>query len=97
MAFLVRRKQRVARQVIRDRERFAQLAVGGSRDRPFVVAAASVIEVRVRHLQCPQCEGDYTLKDHRAPAAGIRQVTVMCNLCGISRDLWFRLGSTDPN
>ena len=97
MRFAFRRRDRVTRQLIRDRERLALLETGGARDRPFHVASASVIEVRVRNLQCPQCQGDYKLTDHRAPGQGLRQCTVICNLCGISRDLWFKVITRDPN
>jgi hypothetical protein len=97
MRFVFRRRDRVTRQLIRDRERLAVLEVGGSSDRPFHVASASVIEVRVRNLECPQCRGTYKLVDHRAPGRGLRQTTVICNQCGISRDLWFKVITHDPN
>ena len=89
MRFSFRRRDKVTRQLIRDRERLALLEVGGSRDRPFHLASASVVEVRCRNLLCPQCQGDYKLIDHRAPGNGLRQATVICTQCGISRDLWF--------
>ena len=99
--FFQRRKTRdreqLARQLIRDREQLAVREVGGSRDRPFHITSPAVVEVRVRNLACPQCAGGYKLVEHRAPAPGLRQTTVRCSLCGISRDLWFKLVSTDPN
>ena len=97
MRFTFRRRDKVTRQLIRDRERLALLEVGGSRDRPFHIASASVVEVRCRNLLCPQCQGDYKLIDHRAPGNGLRQATVLCNQCGISRDLWFKVITRDPN
>ncbi|MGN6104442.1 MAG: hypothetical protein ACTHU0_05005 [Kofleriaceae bacterium] len=92
-----RAQERAARQLVRDRERLAALEVGGSRERPIPVDSAAVVEVRVRSLACPQCGGEYRLRDHRAPASGLRQVTVACTMCGVARDLWFRLVSSEPN
>ena len=94
---LMRDREQLTRQLIRDREQLAVLEVGGSRDRPFHITSTAVVEVRVRNLACPQCAGGYKLVEHRAPAPGLRQTTVRCKLCGISRDLWFKLVSTDPN
>ena len=92
-----RRRARVMRQVVRDRERLAALSRGGSGDHPIEVVSASVVEVRTRALACPQCEGSYRLVDHRAPSSGLRAVDVECRLCGTARTVWFRLGTTEPN
>jgi hypothetical protein len=97
MRFFARRRLDSLRQLVRDREMLAALEPGGSRERPIAVVSASVVEVRVQRLACPQCAGDYKLKDHRAPASGLRQVNVTCNRCNVSRDLWFRLDSRDPS
>jgi predicted Zn finger-like uncharacterized protein len=91
------RRKRVFRDLVRDREKLSSLSRGGSPDRPIEVASASVVEVRARSLSCPQCDGHYSVQDHRAPSAGLRAVDVRCDLCGTRRTLWFRLGSTDPN
>jgi len=85
------------RRLVRDREKLAALSVGGSEDRPIHVTSAAVVEVRVRHLGCPQCDGEYRIKEHRAPASGIRSVDVTCQICGVSRTLWFRLISVEAN
>ena len=92
-----RERARAMRRLVRDREKLAALSVGGSEDRPIPVASAAVVEVRVRHLGCPQCEGEYRIKEHRAPASGIRSVDVTCQICGVSRTLWFRLISAEAN
>jgi len=97
MRFLFRRRDRVTRQLIRDRERLAVLEIGGAPDRPFHIAAPCVVEVRVRNLNCPQCQGGYKMVEHRAPKPGLRQAVVLCSLCGISRDLWFKLVSLESN
>jgi hypothetical protein len=92
-----RERARAMRKLVRDREKLAALSVGGSEDRPIQVTSASVVEVRVRHLSCPQCEGEYKVKEHRSPASGIRSVDVTCQMCGVSRTLWFRIVSPDAN
>jgi hypothetical protein len=84
-------RERAARDLVRDRERLARLEPGGSAERPLVVPSTSVIEVRVRSLRCPQCEGEYRLEDHQAPSAGLRRVDVICRVCQVRRSLWFRL------
>jgi predicted Zn finger-like uncharacterized protein len=89
--------ERDARALVRDRERLAALSPGGSRERPMEVGSAAVVEVRVGALPCPQCGGEYRIKEHAAPEAGIRRVEVKCNLCGTPRTLWFRLVSDEPN
>lgn len=90
-------RERAARQLVRDREKLAMLSPGGAREHPIAVASAAVIEVRVRSLACPQCDGAYRLVEHRAPASGLRAVDVTCTQCGAPRTLWFRLVSSEPN
>ena len=85
------------RALVRDRERLAALSPGGTRERPIEVTSASVVEVRVGALACPQCEGEYRIREHVSVAAGIRRVDVKCVICGTPRSLWFRLGSDDVN
>ncbi|TMQ18657.1 MAG: hypothetical protein E6J91_07525 [Deltaproteobacteria bacterium] len=92
-----RERERALRRLVRDREKLAALSAGGSEERPIHVTSASVIEVRVRHLACPQCSGEYKIQDHRAPASGIRSVDVTCQICGVSRTLWFRIVSAEAN
>ncbi|HEX4418560.1 MAG TPA: MJ0042-type zinc finger domain-containing protein [Kofleriaceae bacterium] len=92
-----RERARALRKLVRDREKLAALSVGGSEQRPIHVTSAAVVEVRVSHLTCPQCGGEYRVKEHRSPASGLRSVDVTCNLCGVPRTLWFRIGSDDAN
>ena len=94
--FFDRRRWRVMRQLVRDRERLAALSAGSS-TRPIPVDSAAVVEIRAGSLGCPQCEGSYRVHDHRAPASGIRAVEVRCRQCGVSRTLWFRLVDSAPN
>jgi ribosomal protein S27AE len=92
-----RERERALRKLVRDREKLAALSAGGSAEHPIQVASAAVVEVRVRHLACPQCGGDYRVADHRAPASGLRSVEVACVRCGVARTLWFRIVSFDAN
>lgn len=85
------------RQLVRDRERLAHLSAGGSPQHPIAVTSAAVVEVRVNALLCPQCGAGYQLRDHRAPASGIRAVDVRCRQCSVARTLWFRLVEDAPN
>ena len=92
-----RERARAMRRLVRDREKLASLSPGGAEDRPIHVTSAAVVEVRTRHLACPQCGGEYKIKEHRAPASGLRSVDVTCQICGVSRTLWFRIGSAEAN
>jgi transposase-like protein len=92
-----RERARAMRRLVRDREKLASLSIGGSQARPIHVNSAAVVEVRIRHLTCPQCDGEYRVVEHRAPSSGIRSVDVTCQLCGVSRTLWFRIVSAEAN
>ena len=92
-----RERERAARKLVRDREKLAALSPGGSEQRPIHVMSASVVEVRVSHLPCPQCGGEYRVKEHRSASSGVRAVDVTCVLCGTPRTLWFKLGSDEAN
>lgn len=92
-----RARERAARQLVRDREKLWELSAGGSAARPITVDSPAVIDVRVRTLACPQCEGELAIEDHRSPRAGERVLTVRCKLCHVARALYFRLGSSAPS
>lgn len=92
-----RAQERAARKLVHDREKLFALSRGGSRERPIEVGSAAVIEVRVEALPCPQCEGRYRIREHAAPASGLRRVDVTCRQCGAPRSLWFRLVSSEPS
>jgi hypothetical protein len=89
--------ERNAKKLVRDRERLFELSVGGSRERPIDVPSTSVIELRTEAMPCAQCGGQYRIREHEAPASGIRRVDVTCRICSAPRSLWFRLVSTKPN
>ncbi len=64
----------------------------GTREFPFKVTSASVVEVRAGALNCPSCEiGTYRIAEHNAPSRGLRRVEVTCRHCSTERSLWFRL------
>ncbi len=88
--------ERDARRLVRDRERLAGLARGGSADRPLEVETSAVIEGRARAMPCAQCEGEYTVDDHQAEQ-GLRAVKVTCRRCHVARTLWFRIVAAGPN
>lgn len=92
-----RARERAVHRLVQDREKLAALASGGSPEHPISVPSASVVEVRVRALACPQCEGEYQLEDHQTAGAGLRKVSVRCRLCHAARALWFRLEPAQPN
>ena len=92
-----RADERAARRLVRDRERLAELSAGGASSHPIHVDSASVVEVRIEALPCPQCAGPYRLVEHRSAATGLRAVDVVCRTCGAPRTLWFRLDSHEPN
>jgi hypothetical protein len=88
---------RATRKLIHDRERLWSLSPGGSAARPLTIPSPSVVDARVAAMTCPQCEGEYTVRDHETTRTGDRVVSVVCKLCHVARQIWFRLGSTAPN
>ena len=92
-----RERERAARELVRQREKLAAISPGGAATHPIDVPSPAVIDIRVGAMPCPQCEGSYSINDHQAPAVGLRVVDVTCRTCGVSRKLWFRLASIEPN
>lgn len=88
---------RATRKLIHDRERLWSLSAGASAKQPITVVSTAVIDARVAAMRCPQCEGDYALREHDATSTGERVVSVRCKLCHVARQIWFRLGSSGPN
>ncbi len=92
-----REAERAAKKLVQDREKLALLSPGGARERPIVVTSSAVIEPRVEGMPCAQCGGQYRVREHEAPASGLRRVEVTCRQCSAPRTLWFRLAPDDPN
>lgn len=91
------KRDRAARQLVRDREKLAELSAGGAQDRPIAVPSSSVIDVRINAMPCPQCAGELRIEDHRSAGAGLRDVAVRCRMCGVARVVWFRIVEDLPN
>jgi len=87
---------KATRQLIRDREKLAVLSEGGTPDRPIEVPSASVIELRVESLPCPQCAGALKITSHKA-AEGVRVLEVRCQQCGVGRKVYVRVAVDAPN
>ena len=79
------------------REQLAQLARGGSPERPIRVASASVIEARTTALPCPQCGGEYRIHEHTRPVPSLRKVDVACRHCSTPLTLWFTIVPYEMN
>lgn len=92
-----REAERALKKLVQDREKLAALVPGGSRERPIEVPSSAVIELRTLAMPCPQCEGQFRIREHEAPASGLRRVDVTCRQCSAPRSLWFRLVSDEPN
>ena len=92
-----RERERAAVKLVRAKEKLSKLERGGSQEHPIEVGSSAVVEVRIHGMQCPQCEGDYQILDHRSAGQGIRPVDVKCRTCGAPRTLWFRIVEDQPN
>ena len=55
-----------------------------------------MIETRIIHTRCIQCDGEYKLREH-VRDSGIRRVDVKCVQCGTPRSIWFEIVTDDPN
>ena len=84
-------EERVARGLVRERERLWALEPGGSPERPIDVSSSSVIDPKWRATPCPQCGGTLTLTDEHAQDASHRSVDVKCQTCGAPRTIYFRI------
>jgi hypothetical protein len=54
------------RQQVRDLDRLARLAPGGTPDRPITVDTSPLVDVKVEAMTCPLCEGSFRLVEHAA-------------------------------
>lgn len=85
-----RARERETRKLVRQLDRLAEDAPGGSPDRPIDMSSSAVIEPRAQRTPCPLCQGPLRVEDHQA-ARELRVVAVRCGRCGVARKLWFRL------
>jgi hypothetical protein len=89
-----RRASRAAGKAVRDRERLATLAPGGSPTRPIEVATSAVVEARARATPCPQCDGELAVEEHAVapdPTRSLRVVRARCRRCHVPRAIYFQL------
>jgi hypothetical protein len=101
-----REAERDAAKLARARIKLAALEPGGAPDRPIDVTSASVVEPSASGQPCAACgAGGVRVEEHAAetvPAEGgapraLRRVRVKCRQCGVTRDVWFRVGTTLPS
>jgi hypothetical protein len=88
------------RKIVRDKQRLAELDLGGTSERPIEVTSSSVIDVRAQGTPCPLCGGSFRVDEQTAESVGgrsLRTARVTCTSCGIPRTLWFRITSPLPN
>ena len=92
---LRREAQRDAATLARNRERLFALGPGGSPERPMLVDAVSVVELRAAAVACPRCEGEQRVAEHAAVTSAhgvrLREARLVCRACGTRRSLWFQL------
>ena len=89
-----RARGRLHDKLVRDLERLARLAPGGSPKRPIVVDSPAVVDIRAVAKPCPLCEGPLKLEEHAADeidGTRLRIATVSCTQCGVRRKLYFRV------
>lgn len=87
-----REVERALRRDVRQRERLAAAAPGGSETQPLVVASAALVESTARSQRCPQCGGELDLQRDGVGARPERRwVEVSCRLCHARRVLHFEL------
>jgi hypothetical protein len=95
-----RARARTHAHLVRDLERLARVAPGGSPERPVDVEAPTLVEPIARARPCPLCDGGMHVEDHAAEVhAGVRLrvARVRCVRCGVPRAVYFRLAGTLPH
>jgi hypothetical protein len=89
-----RTRERARRELVRDLERLATLAPGGTPERPLEVASPAQVEPAAAAMPCPLCQGPLHLEEHAAEThAGrrVRVARVRCATCGVRRAVYFAL------
>ena len=90
-----REAERDAASLAHKRERLFALDPGGSPERPILVEAVSVVELRAQAVPCPRCEGELRVHEHAAVTSAhgvrLREARLVCRACGTRRSLWFQL------
>ena len=86
-----RQAERGLRKDVRQTEKLAAAAPGGSLATAVVVTTPAVIDPHVRSARCPQCGGEFDVRTDRAEGPHVRAVNVICRQCHAPRELWFRI------
>lgn len=89
-----RRRARVHEELVRDLERLAELAPGGTPGRPLDVESPAQVDVIAEATACPLCRGALQLVEHAAEThdgVRLRAAHVRCTQCAVARVLYFRL------
>jgi hypothetical protein len=84
------------RQHVRDLDRLARLAPGGTPDHPIPIETPPLVEVTVAAMRCPLCEGTLRLDEHAAETIDgdrLRIAHLTCTTCGVPREIYFRLSA----
>lgn len=93
---IARNLERDQRKLLQDKLALAELADGGSPERPIAVESSSVVERRAAGIACVACEQPCHVINHDAITIGgarLRRVEVRCTRCNTRRQLYFRVGS----
>src|SRR5262245_41681891 len=86
---------RLHEKLVRNLDRLARLAPGGSPQRALVIDSPAVVEVRAVAKPCPLCGGAFRLEEHAAveiDGVRLRVARIACTTCAIRRAIYFRLG-----
>lgn len=97
---LRREEDRAQQKIARDLEKLADLAPGGSPERPIAIASPSEVEVRARSTPCPICQAELRVEEHTAETisgARLRIAKVVCSVCRRKRSIYFQLEATTLN
>jgi hypothetical protein len=95
-----RTRERTHRELVRDLDRLARLAPGGSPERPIDVRSPAMIEPLVARTACPLCDGSLRPGDHRVhvhAGESLRETRARCSRCAIERSLFFRIVPRRPH
>jgi hypothetical protein len=94
---LARMSAREADKLLRNLEKLASLAPGGTPGHPILVTSPSEVETEARGKACPVCSGELRVEEHVAETIGgarLRIARVVCVACGRRRSIYFQLRGT---
>lgn len=90
---IARNLEREQHKLLAHKSKLAELAEGGSPQRPMGVESASVIEARAASLPCIACEQPCRVVAHEAlvDENRVRRVELVCPRCATRRYVYFRI------